>query len=481
MQIETVRKRLEEFEQKLDRELYHYFSGRKDRLELTPVYSEYSDLFSLDTIREAESELKSTAESFESRRKSWGRIIAFLTDQHFELQLARLNEELAALESIRSVSRLRSEPDADERRKLAGLQADALAETEEIRLRYFERLQSVAARLGFANYARAREGISGIDYATLLNSFEEVLSLVEEEFAGRFRVSLETSLGISCAEAGVWDTAFWQTRNDRPEFFPARNLLPFVDTILSELNIRPEKPEVISVDLEQKGRDSRPCCIPVRIPDEIRIVMPSGEGSRHYAALLHEYGHACHFAWTSPSLPVETRVWGDKALSEGYAFLLENIVFEPQILARLRFAEPKQFLQFQVLHRIYLVRRSVGKTRFALKLFADGPSDAPHIYSELMTSATGLRHNPQAWLGDFMDAFESADYLRGWALEAVLREYLRTRYGKGWISSRQASGFLKEIWETGQLYGADELCRELGFGGLAPRILAERLLEELIS
>jgi hypothetical protein len=377
---------------------------------------------------------------------------------------------------------LRSDPDAGERRKLAGLQADALAETEEIKLQYFEQLQSVAARLGFANYARARERINGINYAALLNSFEEVLSLVEEKSDERFRVSLETSLGISRADAGVWDTAFWQTRNDRPEFFPARNLLPFVETIISELNIRPEKPDVISVDLEQKGRrDSRPCCIPVRIPDEIRIVMPLGEGSRHYAALLHEYGHACHFAWTSPSLPVETRVWGDKALSEGYAFLLENIIFEPQILARLRFAEPKLFLQFQALHRIYLVRRSVGKVRFALKLFENGPDDAPHIYSELMASATGLRHNPQAWLGDFIDAFESADYLRGWALEAVLREYLRTRYGTGWIGSRQASGFLKEIWETGQLYGADELCRELGFGGLAPQILADRLLEGLIS
>jgi hypothetical protein len=61
----------------------------------------------------------------------------------------------------------------------------------------------------------------------------------------------------------------------------------------------------------------------------------------------------------------------------------------------------------------------------------------------------------------------------------MLREYLCTKYGTGWAGSRSASGFLKEIWETGLLYRADELCREIGIGDLDPQVLADKLWEGL--
>jgi hypothetical protein len=79
-------------------------------------------------------------------------------------------------------------------------------------------------------------------------------------------------------------------------------------------------------------------------------------------------------------------------------------------------------------------------------------------------------------MSEVSDGFESADYLRGWIFECMLREYLSRRYGKSWFRSRSAAGFLKEIWETGQLYRAGELSMELGMGDLEPQILADELL-----
>jgi len=77
MQIESCRKRLEEFEQSLNRELYRYCSGRKAKLEIARLYADYSDIFSRASIGEASEELGRTAEAFSSRRKSLSKILGY--------------------------------------------------------------------------------------------------------------------------------------------------------------------------------------------------------------------------------------------------------------------------------------------------------------------------------------------------------------------------------------------------------------------
>ena len=111
---------------------------------------------------------------------------------------------------------------------------------------------------------------------------------------------------------------------------------------------------------------------------------------------------------------------------------------------------------------------------FALQLHESQSADnMSEIYAETMRSYTGLQYQPESWLDEIPDEFESADYIRGWILECMLRQYLCSKYGKDWFRNRSAGGFLKEIWETGLLYSADELCREIGYSELDPQILAE--------
>jgi hypothetical protein len=331
---------------------------------------------------------------------------------------------------------------------------------------------------------KARERISGTDYSRLLTSFDAVLGRLEDRYFERLRVSLETTLGVGLQEAGIWDAAHWQKKNDQENVFSEKNLFPVFEATVSELGIQPERPDAVSFDLEHRAqKQAGPFCIPVRIPHEIKIMMLPENGSRHYAALLHEGGHGCHFAWTNPSLPVEHRIWGDRALSESYAFLLEHFVRDPQWLARmLQFTKSKEFLHFQSLFQVFLVRRHAGKLCFAVRLHEQESLEGmPQIYAETMKSYTGLRHQPESWLGELPDGLDSADYLRGWAMESMLREYLRSKYGNAWYLNQSASGFLKEIWETGQLYRADELCREIGIGDLDPQVLADELSEGLQS
>jgi hypothetical protein len=46
----------------------------------------------------------------------------------------------------------------------------------------------------------------------------------------------------------------------------------------------------------------------------------------------------------------------------------------------------------------------------------------------------------------------------------LLREHLKTRFGARWWASRMAGNLLKEMWETGDRYTADEMAAQIGIG-----------------
>jgi hypothetical protein len=495
LNIEYYRNRLEQFEEDLNRELYQFYAGFKSRLELVRCYSGHSDIFSLDSIREVESEYNN--ESFDSRRNSLGKIRDFLIDQHLDARLAQLTQEIFDFEAQQKIVwegqgisfsqaslYLKKESDGFKRRNLSERYAREIQKSESLRMESVFRLQSAAGGLGFKNYAQAREQIGGVECRKLLDSLDAALQPLEDKYMERLRESFEISLGRPFQESGSWDIAYWKMTNDAEQVFSKDNLLPIVQATVSDLGIQPERPDSVSIDLDyREGKKTGKLCIPIRIPHEIKIVMLPENGAGQYGSLLHEIGHAYHFAWTSPSLPVEHRIMGDRALSESYAFLLEHFIRDREWLARiLSFIKSKEFLRFQALYRFFLIRQCAGRLRLAIDLFErEAFAGMPEIYSETMKTYTGLAHQPEFWIQDLANGYYSADYLRGWMCEAMLREYLRTRFGNSWIMNRAAAGFLKEIWETGQLYSADELCREIGIGDLNSQVLVDEIVEGLRS
>ena len=67
--------------------------------------------------------------------------------------------------------------------------------------------------------------------------------------------------------------------------------------------------------------------------------------------------------------------------------------------------------------------------------------------------------------------------LRSWAVEAQLRDHLRSEFGDEWFMRREAGSLLRELWELGQRPTADELVKdvtgaELDLGTVEERIRA---------
>jgi hypothetical protein len=496
MQIESYRTRMEAFERRLNGELYLHYSGHKKRLEIQSIYSDYSDLFSLESIREVENERSDTSEAFSSRRKSLEKIIGFLTDQRLELQVASWTQECARFEAeqtifwegekipvARAADYLKNESDANARRQLSDRYAQALSRSE-AKPEKIRQLDSASAGLGFKNYLEAREKISGTQYRQVLDSLDSVWRRLENLYWDRFRGSLDVTLGASSQTAGCWDIGYWQKKNNPARVFSDGNFLAIVQKTVAELGIQPERPDAIQFDLEERAlKKPRPFCIPIQIPREIRVVMPPGDGAGYCAAMLHETGHAHHFAWTSAALPVEHRIWGDRALSEAFAFLFEHCMLDRHWLAQsFSYAKCDEFLRFQALSRVFQICLWLGTLQFAVRFYEqEDRANSPRLYFEIMKARTGLQHHTELWMDGLRDGLDAADYFRGWILESMLREHLRLKFGTAWFLNRSAGGFLKEIWETGQLYRAEELCREIGIGDPEPQILADELREGLKS
>ena len=184
----------------------------------------------------------------------------------------------------------------------------------------------------------------------------------------------------------------------------------------------------------------------------------------------------------APRFPLKTACTVTAGLPKLMAFLLEQLPCNEVWLRDIvGFAEPGGLTRFRTLSRAYLVRRHCAKLSYELSLYGEGLENAPKVYADTLSRATGLQCDPQSYLADAEDALDSAGYLRAWIFELQLRDYLRSRFGNTWFAQKAAGRFLKEIWETGQLYSVDELCREIGLGQLEPQVLTDDLISGLLK
>jgi hypothetical protein len=194
----------------------------------------------------------------------------------------------------------------------------------------------------------------------------------------------------------------------------------------------------------------------------VLVVLPQG-GQDDYNALFHEAGHTEHYAHMRRSLPAEHRVLGDNAVTEGFAFLLEHLVCDPRWLsARLDMPGADEYVRFSAFVKLFFIRRYAAKLSYELELHAGAPLDAlGERYAELLSAATGLPCPPADRLEDVDAGFYCTCYLRAWAFEAQLGEWLRGQYGGAWFRQRPAGSLLRELWELGQSLDADALLREV--------------------
>jgi hypothetical protein len=482
-ELDLFREQADRFIAEYDEEQYLHLSGQKETFDVESIYERHSELSRLETARRLES---APTELWRFACESY---LGNLTRSHEE-RLANVEAELETTVDGERIPfrmlrvKLANEPDRERRRHL---------EQERVRL-LDEHLNPVyldAARidreaveeLGVPNYYELHKRF-GFRLDELAEECVELLDATENLWEQQGDRLFRDRLGLGLADARPWDLARLFRAPHLDQAYPSDRMLPSWKETLGDLGIDIDAQDGIHLDLEQRdGKMPRAFCSPIEVPGRVMLVIQPIGGHDDWAALFHESGHAEHFANTSSDLPMEARRLGDMAVTEGWASLFEHLVDDPAWLRR-RLDVPRierLVTEGAVIQMLY-VRRYCAKLLYEIEFFqADDPAAMRSRYVEILGDALKIPVNPESYLDDIDGSFYVTGYLRSWALEAQLREYLRGEFGNEWFARREAGALLRELWSLGQGPTADELLRDVTGAKLEMAAVGERIREGLID
>jgi hypothetical protein len=259
-------------------------------------------------------------------------------------------------------------------------------------------------------------------------------------------------------------------------------MLPALEQTLADLGIDLHGQPNVHLDLETRpSKSPRAFCAPIEVPGKVMLVIQPIGGKDDWEALFHEAGHTEHYACTDANLPMEDRRLGDMAVTEGWAALFEKLVTEPAWLnRRLDVPRPGDLAHDGAVSALFFARRYSAKLLYEIELFqADEPAAMKGRYFEFLSDALKIPVNAESYLDDVDGSFYVIGYLRSWAFEAQLRDFLRAEHGKDWFAKRAAGDLLRELWSLGQQPTADALLKDVTGATLEMASVAARVREGL--
>ena len=473
--VDSYSERAQAFVTELDREYHLHYSGQKADFEIEAIYERHSDLFER---REVE-QLRERAQRLTGEEGRRARYLLELAVGGFigranagtEQELARLEASLELAVGDEEIPyrnapvRQANEPDGGVRAEIERNRHTLLAEhLNPLHRTALERSHELIRELGWASYAEACAELRGIDFEGLREQTRSFLDATAVVYQDTVEPALREVVGV-----GLDDVR----RSDLPRLFRApalddafeadRLIGAFTETMAGMGLDLAAQPNIV-LDTEQRPtKTPRAYCAPVRVPQEVYLVIPRVGGREDFSALFHEGGHAEHYGNVDAGLSFEFRHLGDNSVTESFAFLFEHITENPRWLRDVAKADPEPIARHARAELMFFLRRYAAKLEYELALHGEGADlDAmPDRYADELGSATRVPWTPVTWLEDVDEGFYVAAYLRAWALEKRWRAHLTERFGDAWFTEPAAGDFLRDIWRHGQRLGAEELLGEV--------------------
>ena len=477
--LERLRREGQAFSEEISREGYLAHAGHKPTANLQPIYGRHSAILGEAALDLALGLFRASAEGTEDRRSA-----SYLLEWQIESQAARAVVELDEREieweasAVIDVAGRRRVPYqraaieiANTRDRAERLAIDearggaAAAEHSPLRLERIQREKAYVEELEVApGYISTFEILTGISLAGLGAQCRGFLADTQAMWDDTLPFFLRRTLGITAAEATRADAlALFRAREFDAEF-PAGDLEPAIRRHVAELGIDPLAGGRITFDLaEREGKDSRAFCAPVRVPDEVYLVLRPHGGVTDYTTFLHELGHALHFAFADPHYPFEYRWLGDNSVTEGYAMLFDHLMQDRGWLLRytgLGKNNISEFLRMASFEELHFLRRYCAKLIYELEVYggATGWESLSDLYVETLSAATGFRYRAADAFIDLDPRFYSSRYLRAWQLQSILARSLVTLFDEDWFRNPAAGPWIvQNLFAEGQRETAKEL------------------------
>jgi len=463
--VARLRREGELFMQELSREYYEAHSGLKASAELQPVYEKYRDVLGSDALAVAREFFDSSAEGSEERRSA-RLLLDWQVESQSSRELAPIDEREIAWEADAVVTTADGrrvpfqrvaieQANSTDRTERASLEkarsALVLRELAPMRRERFQRERDITESLGLAaDYNTTWELLSGVSLTGLRDECAAFLRDTQAMWDDVLPPALKRVLGIRPDEATRADALALFRAREFDQYFPASEMEPSILRQVREMGLDPLANGRVRLDTgERAGKRSRAFCAPVRVPEEVYLVLRPHGGQTDWNTFLHELGHALHFAYMRPDLPMEFRWMGDNSVTEGYAMLFDHLMQDAGWLQRYTGVDKQAtpaFLRSAGLEELHFLRRYCAKLIYETHLYGGDVSweSLPDLYVQLLSDATGFRYNPADAFVDVDTRYYAARYLRAWQLQALLTETLVARYDVDWWRNPRAGPWIAQ-------------------------------------
>jgi hypothetical protein len=499
--LDRLRQEGEAFMEEISREQYLAYSGQKSGAELQPIYARFANVLGPDSLAVALDALRTATPGSEEHRAA--RLLAdWQADAQSARQLSPLDEREIAWESSAVVNvgdgrsiqyeqvaiEIANTTEARERHAIDAARAKLVeAELAPIRRERFQREREITESLNLAaGYNATFELLSGLSLGALDAACREFLRDTQAMWDDTLPDFAKRLLGMDVRSLRRPDVLAIVRARHFDGAFPSARMEESIRRQVRDMGIDPLAAGRVTLDTSDRpGKRSRAFCAPVRVPNEVYLVLRPHGGQSDWMTFLHELGHALHFAYMRDDLAFEYRWLGDNSITEGYAMLFDHRMKDAGWLTRytdLGAADVPAFLRMAGFEELHFLRRYCAKLIYEIELYGGRISwDAlPDLYAEQLTAATNFQYNRADAFVDVDQRFYAARYLRAWQLQSLLGETLVERYDVDWWRNPRAGPWIcSALFGEGQRELADEQAQRVAGRPLsfAPLVRAvERLL-----
>jgi hypothetical protein len=319
--------------------------------------------------------------------------------------------------------------------------------------------------LGMGDYVDTVGALAGIDLDALGRSAERFLADTADMYNDVLAGLAQRRVGVGLEDLRRCDTA-WTFRADQYDgAFASDQMVSTALTQMREMGLDATQSGRVHFDTEERpAKQPRAFCVPVKVPDEVFLVLRPSGGHSDYRTFWHELGHAMHFASVDPSLPFAARWLGDNSVTEGFAMLWDHLTLESAWLTRYTDIGDRKAGELVIdlaISELHMLRRYAAKLSYELVLHRSDLVGVENEYAQRLTEATRFRYQPENYLNDVDPGFYAARYLRAWQLEAGLAATLRERYDDDWWRNPRAGSFVLHLMSRGQADPAHRLARDV--------------------
>ena len=466
MNLPDLTARGEAFHQALGRESYLTGAGLKETPEFQGIFDEYAELGGEEALEVA-------------RDSGSMELLEWVVDLRVGRRTAKLEEDQLIWEQnanlvvgeqnipyLRAPIDLANSPDRKFRVALDDARVNAgAAGLNGMRRDRFALERAEVERAGLGDYVQTRAAFSGIDLDGLGRAGEAFLRATDDLYSDLLQQIVRRRLKVELGQL-VRADARWVFRAEQFDaaFAPDR-LVATATRQAKEMGLDPVQNGRIILDTEERpAKQPRAFCAPVRVPDEVYLVLRPRGGHADYHTFWHEHGHALHFSSADPGLDFAARWLGDNSVTEGFAMLFDHMTLDRGWLVRYAGLTPGQARDLVIelgINELFMVRRYVAKLNYELVLHRGNIERMGPEYAERLTEATLFRYPEGEYLLDVDPGFYSARYLRAWQLQAQLAAALTQRFDEDWYRNPRAGGFVQHLMSRGQAEKADAIAERV--------------------